>query len=240
MWSPAASGKEAEAETSQNSFSNHTLASGWVGISAQVCPIHRHVILRYWVLNTQYWGKLSSFVLKVAPDLSNQDGSRKEIHSSIMHFYIKSTFHKRYRHQWIRMVKVAQSDSLRPTDCTVHGILQARILEWVAFPSSGDLPNPGIEPRSSALRADSLPAEPQGWTRTNTFIVLSVICYIETLNILPWILNPAFYHLVEPPTPEWIFLVFTHVRIRYNVCAAFSLLIPCPTCTHLYSRNTSE
>ena len=26
------------------------------------------------------------------------------------------------------------------------GILQARILEWVAMPSSGDLPNPGIEP----------------------------------------------------------------------------------------------
>ena len=30
------------------------------------------------------------------------------------------------------------------------------------FPSPGDLPNPGIEPRSSALQADSLLAEPQG------------------------------------------------------------------------------
>ena len=28
------------------------------------------------------------------------------------------------------------SDSLRPMDYTVHGILQARILEWVAFPFS--------------------------------------------------------------------------------------------------------
>ena len=51
-----------------------------------------------------------------------------------------------------------------PMDCTlpgssVHGILQARILEWVAFPSSGDLLNPGIKPRSSALQADSLPTE---------------------------------------------------------------------------------
>ena len=44
-------------------------------------------------------------------------------------------------------------------DCTVHGILQARILE---FPSPGDLPNPGMERRSSALRVDSLPAEPSG------------------------------------------------------------------------------
>ena len=30
------------------------------------------------------------------------------------------------------------------------------------FPSPGDLPNPGIEPRSPALQADSLPAEPRG------------------------------------------------------------------------------
>jgi len=44
-------------------------------------------------------------------------------------------------------------------DYTVHGILQARILEWVAFPFSGDLPNPGIEPMSSILQADSLPTD---------------------------------------------------------------------------------
>ena len=28
------------------------------------------------------------------------------------------------------------SDSLQPMDCTVHGILQARVLEWVSFPFS--------------------------------------------------------------------------------------------------------
>ena len=47
-------------------------------------------------------------------------------------------------------------------DYTVHGILQARILELVAFPFSGGLTNPWIEPRSPALQADSLPAELQG------------------------------------------------------------------------------
>ena len=31
----------------------------------------------------------------------------------------------------------------------------------MTFPFPGDLPNPGIEPRSPALQADSLPAEPQ-------------------------------------------------------------------------------
>ena len=47
-----------------------------------------------------------------------------------------------------------------PTDYTVHGIIQASILEWAAFPFSRDLPNPGIEPRSPTLQVDSLPAEP--------------------------------------------------------------------------------
>ena len=48
-------------------------------------------------------------------------------------------------------------------DYTFHGILQVRILEWVAFPfPRGNLPNPGIEPRSPALQADSLPAKPLG------------------------------------------------------------------------------
>ena len=32
----------------------------------------------------------------------------------------------------------------------------------VPFPSPGDLPNPGIEPRSPAFQAYSLPYEPQG------------------------------------------------------------------------------
>ena len=52
-----------------------------------------------------------------------------------------------------------------PMDCTVYGILQARILEWVAFPSPGDHPNPGIKPRSPTLQTDFLPAEPQGKLR---------------------------------------------------------------------------
>ena len=30
------------------------------------------------------------------------------------------------------------------------------------FPSPGDLPDPGVEPRSPALRADTLPSEPPG------------------------------------------------------------------------------
>ena len=54
-----------------------------------------------------------------------------------------------------------------PMDCgapgsSVHGLLQARILERVAFPSPGDLPNPEIKPWSPALQVDSLPSGPPG------------------------------------------------------------------------------
>ena len=55
------------------------------------------------------------------------------------------------------------------------GILQARILEWVVIPPPGDLPNPGIEPRSPTLQVDSLPAELQGSPR-----------------ILEWVAYPFF------------------------------------------------
>ena len=60
-------------------------------------------------------------------------------------------------------VKVAQlcPTLCNPMDCSVHGILQARILEWVAFPFSRG----PFKPRSPALQADSLPAEPQGKPR---------------------------------------------------------------------------
>ena len=49
-----------------------------------------------------------------------------------------------------------------PMDYTVHEILQARILKWVAVPSPGNLPDPGMEPGSPALQADTLPAELPG------------------------------------------------------------------------------
>ena len=45
---------------------------------------------------------------------------------------------------------------------SVCGILQARMLEWVAIHFSRGLPNPGLEPRSPTLQADSLPSELPG------------------------------------------------------------------------------
>ena len=50
----------------------------------------------------------------------------------------------------------------KPPGSSVHGILQVRILEWVAIPFSKASSNPGIEPKSPALQEDSLPSEPPG------------------------------------------------------------------------------
>ena len=59
------------------------------------------------------------------------------------------------------------SDSCDPMDCSppgssVHGILQARILEWVAFPFSKGSSLPRIESGSSAWQADSSLSESPG------------------------------------------------------------------------------
>ena len=63
-----------------------------------------------------------------------------------------------------RVSRSVMSDSVIPWTVARQvplsiGILQARILEWVPFPPPGDLPNPGIEPGSPALKADSSPSE---------------------------------------------------------------------------------
>ena len=49
-----------------------------------------------------------------------------------------------------------------PPDSSVHGILQARILEWFPFPSPGDLPDRGIKTASPALAAGFFTTEPPG------------------------------------------------------------------------------
>ena len=78
---------------------------------------------------------------------------------------------------WNRVkVKVAQlcPTLCNPMDNTVHGILQARILEWVAFPFSRGS-STGIELRSPALQADSLLAEERVLVIKNHLSVLKML-----------------------------------------------------------------
>ena len=94
-------------------------------------------------------------------------------------------------------VKVAQSclTLCNPMDL-VHGILQARMLEWVAFPFSRG----SSQPRSLTLQADSLPAEPQGKPKNTGVGSLSPLQWIfptqesnEGLLHRRWILYQLSY-----------------------------------------------
>ena len=56
-----------------------------------------------------------------------------------------------------------------PTDCSLAhqaplsvGFSRQEYWSGLPFPSPGDLPNPGSEPGSPALQADTLPSEPPG------------------------------------------------------------------------------
>ena len=63
-----------------------------------------------------------------------------------------------------KSVKVTQSclTLCDPMDYIVHGILQARIMEWVAVPFFRGPSQPRDRTQSPALQMDSLPAEPPG------------------------------------------------------------------------------
>ena len=77
-----------------------------------------------------------------------------------------------------------------PMSYTVHGILQARILKWVAFP------NPGIKLRSHALQGDYLPAEPQG--KPNSHVWMWELDYKESWELKNW----CFWTVVLKKTLE--------------------------------------
>ena len=49
-----------------------------------------------------------------------------------------------------------------PPGSSIHGILQARILEWVPFPSSGDLPKARIKLEDPSLAGGFLTSEQPG------------------------------------------------------------------------------
>ena len=98
--------------------------------------------------------------------------------------------------------EVAQScpTLCNPMNCSlpgssIHRIFQARILEWVAFPSPGDLPDPGIEPRSPALQADTYHLSYQGSLREK---VNKLHCwYIPFYTLSKFFLFSPFTKLVR-------------------------------------------
>ena len=75
-----------------------------------------------------------------------------------------------------------------------------------SFSSPGDLPNPGIEPRSPGLQADSLPAEPQGktkYTRVGGLYLLQGIFPTQESNRGLLYCRQILYQLSYQGTPGW-------------------------------------
>ena len=65
-----------------------------------------------------------------------------------------------------------------PMDCSppgssLHGILQARVLEWVAISFSRESSDAGIKPGSPAFQADALTSEPPGKPQSESRSVVS-------------------------------------------------------------------
>ena len=89
---------------------------------------------------------------------------------------------------WVKVAHVLLF--VNPTDYTVHGILQARILEWVVFPFSRDLPNSGIEPR--------LPHCGQ---------ILYQLSHQGSPRILEWVAYPFSSRSSQPRNPYGVFCI---------------------------------
>ena len=83
------------------------------------------------------------------------------------------------------------------------------------FPSPRDLPNPGIEPRSPALQADSLPPEPPGKlknTGVGSLFLLQQIFPSQGLNQSLLHCRWLLYHLSHQGSPENHRLKLYHMR----------------------------
>ena len=78
------------------------------------------------------------------------------------------------------------------------------------FPSSGDIPNPGIEPKSPILQADSLPAKSQGKpenTGVGSPSLLQGIILTQESNQGLLHCRRILYQLSYQGSPEWMFLI---------------------------------
>ena len=87
---------------------------------------------------------------------------RPKLHENELIFGLAPSFLKvKVQVSQLRLTLCDPIDCSRPGS-SVHGILQATVLVWVPFPSPGDHPDSGTEPRCLALEVDSLPSVSPG------------------------------------------------------------------------------
>ena len=90
-----------------------------------------------------------------------------------------------------------------PPGSSIHGILQAKVLEWFAIPSPGNLLDTGIEPESPALQEDSLLLSHQQWyyllstcNRSNA-VLMTCNKFPMYFSQSPHQLDIYFHHFLE-------------------------------------------
>ena len=102
-----------------------------------------------------------------------------------------------------------------PTASTVHGILQARILEWVSCPPPGNLPDPGIKPASpiSCIAGEFFTAEPPGKPRDGTVQPTKCIYVCVCVCVCVCVLFSVIYFSHLPDSFSWcVFVCLDRVK----------------------------
>ena len=115
-----------------------------------------------------------------------------------------------YQRKCNRCVKVKVAQSC-PTLCDATDYMP-EYWSGQPFPSPEDLPNPGIEPGSPALQADSLPAEPQGKpNRGLLLLLLSRFSRVRLCATHRWQpTRPPVPGILQARTLEWVAISFSN------------------------------
>ena len=100
-----------------------------------------------------------------------------------------------------------------PPGPSVHGILQARVLEWVVISSSGDLPHPRIEPTSHTSPA-----------LAGRFFTTAAAAATKSLQSCLTLCNPIDGSPLGSSVPgilqarilEWVSISFSSATLLYN------------------------
>ena len=96
-------------------------------------------------------------------------------------------------HREVKLVAQSCLTLCDPVDYTVHGILQVRILEGVAFPFSGGSSQPRSWTQVSRIQANSLPAEPQ-WKPTIMYFI--AVCHFIPGKYVHFLVGTYVHFLV--------------------------------------------
>ena len=92
------------------------------------------------------------------------------------------------------------SDSLWPHGLVAHqaplymGFSRQEYQNGLPFPSPGHLPNPGSEPGSPSLQANSLPCKPPGKPHVQAYLVLFCFTLLHLLDIIFFTIEQVHWH----------------------------------------------